>query len=166
MTDEPLIETPLPNHECVVTERVHQFAADGLARAKNIECFDFIPSNYEVLYSILDSLPRGRFCEWGSGIGIGVGIATLLGFDAVGVEQNELLTVAGRQLLSDHGIDATLHVGSYFDIEIAADYYFTYCWASYIWQTHQHFAASVPTGAKLLICHGQNEIRCWIRRTE
>ena len=39
------------------------FAEEGLRRSKTINCFDFVPSNYCVLYAILSNLPRGSMTE-------------------------------------------------------------------------------------------------------
>ena len=71
-----LVEFPLPCLTTTVPNALTEFATEGLRRSKSIRCFDFVPSSYPVVYRALRALPRGQFCEWGSGIGINVGMAT------------------------------------------------------------------------------------------
>ena len=47
-------------------------------------------------------LARGwRFCEWGSGFGVVVGLAALVEFDACGIEIEALLVAEARKLADD-----------------------------------------------------------------
>lgn len=136
------------------------FLADGRARFKSVNCFEFVPCDYELLWRVLDGLPRGRFCEWGSGFGLGCGLAALLGFESRGIEIDGPLAEASRKLLADHKLPVTIDTGDYFEILHTADVYFVYCWPGRMKQTEEHFASSAPPGARLLICHGQSDIRC------
>ena len=139
------------------------FVAEALRRAEAIDCFDFVPSNHRVLHSILDALPRGRLCEWGSGIGIGVGLAEMLGFDARGIEIDPALSAASRELLADFGLAAVIETGSYLDSDRGADVYFAYCWPGQVLALEAHFASIAPREARLLICNGADDIRCKVR---
>jgi hypothetical protein len=154
--DSPCTLRPLPMAVAALVE-------DGLRRSKKIDCFDFVPSSAAVLYSRLAEFPVGKYCEWGSGIGVGVGIARLLGFDALGVEIHEELAVESRQLLADHGIKATIKTGDYFEDPQTADYYFAYCWPGQMNQVEQLFSESAPDHAILLICHGAEDLRCKVK---
>ena len=66
------------------------FVCEGKKRFASVKCFDFVPSDYDHVWQVLDSLPRGVFCEWGSGMGIITGLAEILGFSAQGIEINTL----------------------------------------------------------------------------
>ena len=149
-------------------ERVCELIREGLRRAKRIDCWDFVPSNYEVVHSVLAGLAsdarasggRLRFCEWGSGIGIVTAMAATLGFEARGIEIDERLVAAARDLLGEFGIVATLDVGDYLELPHGADVYFTYCWPSQIGPLERHFTRTAPPDARLLICYGAEDVRC------
>lgn len=65
-----------------VPSTLSSFATEGFKRARDIDCFDYVPGDYALLYATLKMLPRGRYCEWGSGIGL----ASSLGYEATGIE--------------------------------------------------------------------------------
>ncbi len=158
-----LREIPLISTVRMVSKSISEFIEEGLRRSKTIDCFDFVPSDYQVVNSVLDTMPRGRFCEWGSGIGIVTGLADMLGFDARGIEINEQMAVASRELLADFGLSATIETGDYFDISYDADIYFTYCWPGQMARVEQHFLSATQTHARLLICHGAQDVRCKVK---
>ncbi len=146
-----------------IPKPVSEFIDEGLRRSKTIDCFDFVPSDYQVVYSVLDAMPRGRFCEWGSGIGIVTGLADILGFGAYGIEINEQMATASRKLLADFGLSAVIETGDYFEISHDADIYFTYCWPGQMPRVEQHFLFATQTHARLLICHGAQDVRCKVK---
>ncbi len=80
----------------------------------------YIPSDprplYRALHFLLEkNLPLGpAFCEWGSGFGVGVCLARLLGLDAVGIEREESLLEEARALAERHGLEVQfLHTSFY-----------------------------------------------------
>lgn len=79
----------------------------------------YLPSDPDLLFAVLqkitaDDLPLGRvFCEWGSGFGVGTGIAALLGYEAWGIEWEEELVGISEQLAADRGVDANFLATSY-----------------------------------------------------
>jgi hypothetical protein len=79
----------------------------------------FIPSNHELFYAALAyiterDMPLGRvYCEWGSGVGVGTCIASLLGYEAYGIEIEPSLADMSRDLAADSGIDVEIIEGSY-----------------------------------------------------
>ncbi|MBX7102720.1 MAG: hypothetical protein K1X57_01475 [Gemmataceae bacterium] len=79
----------------------------------------FIPSDFELVAKALEAitdehLATGqRFCEWGCGLGPNVCIASLLGFDATGIEIELELVEQARQLAADHHIDSEFIHGSF-----------------------------------------------------
>lgn len=158
-----LREIQLDSTVVAITKPVSEFIEEGLRRSKAIDCFDFIPSNYQVVYAVLDKMPRVRFCEWGSGIGIVTGMAEMLGFDACGIEINEQMAAASRELLTDFDLSATIETGDYFEISQDADIYFTYCWPGQMSRVEQHFLSTTQTHAMLLICHGAEDVRCKVK---
>ncbi len=154
----------LTEHNIVVSNRpltpeAEHFLSDVRHISKSVNCFDFVPSNYENAWRILDSLPRGRFCEWGSGLGAVTGLAEMLGFDACGIEQDNALCLNCRELFFSHGLKATIHRGSYFESEVRADIYYVYCWPSIFESTEERFRNIASPTSRLLICHGQDDVR-------
>jgi hypothetical protein len=79
----------------------------------------YVPSEPAQVYAALKhvterGLPLGTtFMEWGSGFGVGTGLAALLDYEATGIEIEKRLTNMARELLDDHGIDAELLCTSY-----------------------------------------------------
>jgi hypothetical protein len=106
--------------------QVTQFLSDAAGRIDefieehiNNPAAGFVPSDYEMVYRGLSWLrmhPAGSelsFCEWGSGIGVIACLASMLGFESVGIEIDPRLTVAAQQLARDHRIAVQLVQGSY-----------------------------------------------------
>ena len=58
-------------------------------------------------------VPGQRFIEWGSGFGVATGMATLLGYEATGIELREGLVDIARKLMASQSIDATFLCTSY-----------------------------------------------------
>ncbi|MFO0844239.1 MAG: hypothetical protein U0797_17890 [Gemmataceae bacterium] len=57
--------------------------------------------------------PGGRFCEWGSGLGVVCCLAAMAGFAASGVEARGRLVRASRRLAADFDLPAEFARGSY-----------------------------------------------------
>ena len=71
--------------------------------------------NAAIAFVTENDLPISRvFCELGSGLGLGVCLAALHGYEAYGIEIDEKLVAASRQLAQRQNIDATFLGGSYF----------------------------------------------------
>lgn len=155
-----LKEEKLTPPDVSLPERAAEFIAEGLRRSKLIDCFDFVPSNYGLVYAVLSTFPTGRFCEWGSGMGIVTGLAEMLGYQSHGIETDEQLVAASRTLLADFGLTATIEQGDVFEIHHEADLYFVYCWPSQICRTEEHFLTRCPNSARLIILHGAEDLRC------
>ncbi len=70
----------------------------------------FVPSDYRKLYSVLRLIERKRltcgmkFCEWGSGIGVATMIASMVGFEAHGIEIDAGLVEVAEGLIQEHRI--------------------------------------------------------------
>ncbi len=140
-----------------------EFLRDGRERFKRVNCFDFVPSNYENAWSVLDQLSRGTLCEWGSGLGIVVGLAEYLGYDACGIEIDPELAEVSRSFLREHGLKASITTGSYLDESPVADNYYVYSWPGQIESVESRFLEISPPEGRLLICYGQDALRCMTR---
>ena len=140
--------------------RAQELVDAGLARVKSIDWFDFVPSDYQVVYTLLAALERGRFCEWGSGIGIVTGLAEMLGYAApVGLEIHEPLVTASNEIYARFGLKARAEVGDYFERSDVADLYFTYCWPGVVERTQERFLTIAPPGARLIVYYGPADVR-------
>jgi hypothetical protein len=153
------IEVPLPTLETPMSERAIAFLDDGIRRMQQVDCFDFVPSNYKVAWSALAGLPRGRFCEWGSGLGIAVGLAEILGHDAIGIELDADLAEESRALLRAHGLSAIIETGSYFERVDSADYVYVYAWPSQRSRVLEYFLQIASDQSHLLFWEGQDDLR-------
>jgi hypothetical protein len=162
MEDEiaELHEVPLPVTSQPLTDKAVSLIKEGRAIMPRIQCFDFVPSKYETAWNVLAALPRGRLCEWGSGLGIIVGLAELLGHSAFGVEIDDNLADTSRSLLRSQGLHSPIETGSYMDLHTEADYYYVYSWPSQFAAVQQRFQSISPSHACLLLCYGHDDIRC------
>lgn len=160
---EHTVQEPTPAIPDSVRRLIHAAAVER----KGVNCFDFVPSDYEAVWKVLCEI-RGRFeesaepsfCEWGSGLGVVTGMAEILGFRALGIEIDATLAEQSRELLTSQGLKATIVTGSYLEMLHTADVIFVYCWPSRMVETEQHFIDAAPENTLLLICHGASDVRC------
>ncbi|MCK5943545.1 MAG: hypothetical protein KAI24_16300 [Planctomycetes bacterium] len=115
----------LPDEAAPVPADVAAFLAgareridDWLARPEYRTGIDFIPSDYEPVWTALVAIHRRhpearRMLEWGSGFGVVTGLGAALGLEAFGIELVSPLVTRSRQLLREHGLDATFAEGSF-----------------------------------------------------
>jgi hypothetical protein len=79
----------------------------------------FVPSDFDEVYHALawiaaSGLSAGhRFLEWGSGIGVVACLASLLEFDAIGIEIEPVLVEIAESLAKAHDIEVQFACGSY-----------------------------------------------------
>ena len=57
--------------------------------------------------------PGKLFCEWGCGFGVVTAMASMLGWDAIGIEAEEFLVDEAREWLRRDGIDAEVWHGNF-----------------------------------------------------
>ena len=99
---------------CEADSRVGQFV-----RNIPIGASGFVPSNFATVYRALRAIaeanlaPGNSFCEWGSGFGVAASLATMLGFDACGIEIERVLVDASRKLADDFGLPVEFVHGSF-----------------------------------------------------
>lgn len=78
----------------------------------------FVASDFELAYAALRTVmelqlaPGRKLCEWGSGFGVVAIMASLLGFDAFGIEVDPELVSEARRLAEDFGADVEFVRGS------------------------------------------------------
>jgi hypothetical protein len=75
----------------------------------------FVAADYEGVWQTLERLRRPglRFVEWGSATGVITILADLLGYEACGIEIDEDLVAAARDLSARHGSSARFVEGSF-----------------------------------------------------
>jgi len=79
----------------------------------------FVPCDYEQVYRALDwineshSATGRRFLEWGSGIGAVTCLASMLDFDAIGIEIESALVEIAHLLAATHHVAVEFACGSY-----------------------------------------------------
>jgi hypothetical protein len=79
----------------------------------------FVPCDYAAAFGVLRALADGtlargrRFCEWGSGFGVVVGLAAMLDFDACGIEIDAGLVDEARRLADDFDLPTEFVRGSF-----------------------------------------------------
>lgn len=79
----------------------------------------FVSTDLEAVSELLVAIhaeglaPGPRFCEWGSAMGGVTGVASLIGFDAVGIERQPELVEAARALAEEHRLDVRYACGTF-----------------------------------------------------
>jgi len=79
----------------------------------------YLPSNPAIIYAAIVSLKKAgylrgaTFCEWGCGFGIATCMASLLGFEAYGIEIETEIAEFAVQLASDQNIPVEILCTSY-----------------------------------------------------
>lgn len=99
---------------CEADSRVSRFVEKNPKRETG-----FVPSNFVAVYRTLQTLraaglsPSNSFCEWGSGFGVVSCLATMLGYDAIGIEIESVLVDASRTLADDFELSVEFAHGSF-----------------------------------------------------
>jgi len=154
----------------------------------------FVPCDYAAAFAVLRALSEGpltrgkRFCEWGSGFGVVVGLAAMLDFDACGIEIEESLVEEARKLAEDfdlpvefvrgsfvpRGAEGRVHAGGTYswlttegdyayddlDLEVSdLDVVFAYPWPDEEAVVCDLFERFAGAGAILVTYHGSAEFR-------
>jgi hypothetical protein len=79
----------------------------------------FVPSDFRLAWAALQCVrdrhltPDMTMCEWGSGFGVVACLASLLGFDACGIEIERDLIDEARSLAEDHELATEFAYGSF-----------------------------------------------------
>lgn len=135
------IDLPLDDHE--LSDRIAELLDDADRRIerwvhdrRDAPIPGFVPADYPLVYQALLAIDRAglasgeRFLEWGSGFGIITGMASVIGYEAFGIEVEPDLVDQAEQLLEDHDIYARFARGSYLpaDADQTQDLVRDYSW--------------------------------------
>jgi hypothetical protein len=196
----PLVEIELAQIEGELPNQAVRLIADARQYITTLEDESraaipaFVPSDFELVYRSLVAIQEShlaagqRFIEWGSGVGVVTCLASLVGFDAVGIEIEPNLVNMARELATGHGIDAEFSCGSfvpdgietsvdlsgdvnwlsttgedgYIQLELEADDFdlvFAYPWPGEEQVIFDLFAETAAVGALVLTYHGIEGVR-------
>lgn len=139
----------------------------------------FVPGDYRYAFQILQWLLGAKavgsgaaFLEWGSGQGMVTILASLLGFDAVGVEIDAALVKESRELAARYDTRARFEHGSYEpgppSLAVVAArqraVVYVYPWPGEEPKFLRLFAETADAGALLLMCLGPEDIRAYRKK--
>ncbi len=194
----PLVDIHVPRPTAPLPRQVQAFLQEADRR---IERFlnegripGFVPSDYPRAYGVLQALaeadvtPGNLFCEWGSGFGVVACLASMLDFDAHGIEYEQELVDNAERLAADFDVPAGFVCGSfiprggeacarpgagfswlvtdsgnaYDDLGLEPadfDVIFAYPWPDEEGATERLFERYAASGAVLVTYHGGEEFR-------
>ena len=111
-------DAPLPNDVTAFLEEADRRLNDLITETSNRPS-GFVSSNATTVYQALRAIEQQNlstgtlFCEWGSGLGVAAALATLLGFEGYGIEIEEPLVEAARNLAADFDLPTQFVQGSF-----------------------------------------------------
>lgn len=121
----PLVEVPLHIPERALPGFVAEFLEEATSRIRDfvevrqIRVNGFVPSDFDVVFAGLEAVaendvaPGDVFLEWGSGFGVVAMLASLLEFQAYGIEIDQELTACARMLADDFELPVDFVAGSF-----------------------------------------------------
>ena len=187
----------LPNEETIPAD-VRTFLREADRRIDEFQRYSrvpsFVASDFPSVYRVLRALSAANltagnlFCEWGSGYGVVACLATMLDYDAVGIEIDGDLVEAAQKLADDFGLPVEFIRGSFIpkagealvqvkgglawltseetstnhDIGLDPDDFdviYAYPWPDEEGVTEKLFDRYAAHGALLLTYHGGDELR-------
>lgn len=116
--DVEFVEGTLPEPVRDLIAEAHRRIDRFLIRRAKEPVAGFVASDFELAYAALQTIkqlqlaPGRKLCEWGSGFGVVTIMASLLGFDACGIEVDQELVNESQQLARDFGGDVDFVQGS------------------------------------------------------
>ena len=95
-------------------DRVNDYVEHSRTRVAGFVPCDFVAAWHTLRVISNRNLAAGQvFCEWGSGFGVVACLASLLGFEAYGIEIEERLIDESRDLADAHGLPVEFALGSF-----------------------------------------------------
>ena len=164
-------DLPVPRYvDCFIRDAEDRAEALGERAGNGL----FVPGDYRYAFQILQWLRRSRavpagasFLEWGSGLGMVAILASLLGYDALGVEIDEALVKESRDLAKRYDARARFERASYepgppgLKVVSAARraVVYVYPWPGEEPKFLRRFDETADAGAFLLVCLGPEDVR-------
>ena len=121
-----LVDVPVPPFDAALPARVSRFLEEAVRRTDAFvearlddPVVGFVPSDLHAVHAALHAIrhrhlaPGSSFCEWGSGLGAVAGLASLLGFDACGIEIVDELVEEARALAETFELPVEFVQGSF-----------------------------------------------------
>lgn len=177
------VEVPLAVGDLPVPRFVDCFIRDAEDRAETLGERAgnglFVPGDSRYAFQILQWLLQTKavaagaaFLEWGSGQGMATILASLLGYDAVGVEIDATLVQESRELAARYDTRARFEHGSYEPgrpgLKVVAAknraVVYVYPWPGEEPEFLRRFDATADAGAYLLTCLGPEDIRVYRKK--
>lgn len=197
----PLLDIPLPVDESPIPGDVQRFVDDAESRVRDLmdaradlPLPGFVPSDFASVYRGLRAMtehhlaPGDAFLEWGSGYGVVAMLASLLDYDAAGIEVHRELIDAAESLAEEYELPTVFIHGSFIPddhqavADIATDFevidtdapaaygelgraiddfdvIFAFPWPGEEQTITQLFAATAAEGALLMTYHGLDDLR-------
>lgn len=121
----PLTDVAVRIRERRLPREVQEFLEEADERIKafieerKIRISGFVPSDFEPVFHALETVVENDlasgdvFCEWGSGFGVVAMLASLLEFQAYGIEIEDSLVVGSRMLAEDFDLPVDFVTGSF-----------------------------------------------------
>ncbi|TWU60742.1 hypothetical protein Poly51_10230 [Rubripirellula tenax] len=98
----------------VANDAIEAFWLNSDAEFEHFVACDFHLLDQAITWIVQNDLMAGnRFCELGSGFGVGAMLATIHGMEAIGIEIEPILVEQSVRLASELGSAAKFHCGSY-----------------------------------------------------
>ena len=125
LLDMPLVDVEISINNTVLPDDILAFLHEADSRvsrfvdSRPICSTGFVPSDFVTVYRALrtiiesDLAPGNSLCEWGSGFGVVASLASMLGFRVCGIELEERLVDASRNLADDFGLSVEFAHGSF-----------------------------------------------------
>ena len=169
-------DLPVPRFvDCVIRDAEDRAEALGDRAGNGL----FVPGDSRYAFQILQWLLQTKavaagaaFLEWGSGQGMATILASLLGYDAVGVEIDEALVQESRELADRYDTRARFEHGSYEPgkpgLKVVAAknraVVYVYPWPGEEPEFLRRFDETADAGAFLLTCLGPEDIRVFRKK--
>ena len=117
--DLDLSRTTMPGGVQALVTEAEKRVNDFFETEANKRFPRYLPSDFVTCYEVLAAITREKlalgkvFCEWGSGFGVAACIASMLGYEAYGIEIEAQLIDASRALATDFDLPVEFVCTSY-----------------------------------------------------
>ncbi len=112
-------ETDVPSDVADFVAEANQRIDQFIGNHCDSPILSFVPGDFLAVYRVLKHIvqnhlaPGRAFCEWGAGFGVVSDLASMLQLDSCGIEIENDLLEAARQLADDYGVKVAFAQGSF-----------------------------------------------------